>query len=46
VLRNMEPALDILEWWTVDFCFCPTTEKDAKDAVPFIKNVISEISRD
>jgi sugar phosphate isomerase/epimerase len=46
VLRNMEPALKILEWWTVDFCFCPTTEKDAKDAVPFIKNVISEISRD
>ena len=46
VLRNMEPALKNLEWWTVDFCFCPTTEKDAKDAVPFIKNVISEISRD
>jgi sugar phosphate isomerase/epimerase len=44
VFNSMEPVLDRLEWWTVDFCFCPTTDKDAKDAVGFIKNVINEIS--
>jgi sugar phosphate isomerase/epimerase len=43
VLGEMEPVLDGLEWWTVDFCFCPTTDKDAKNAVSFIKNVISQI---
>jgi len=43
VLGEMEPVLDELEWWTVDFCFCPTTDRDAKNAVGFIKNVISEI---
>ncbi|MHC4130466.1 MAG: sugar phosphate isomerase/epimerase family protein [Planctomycetota bacterium] len=44
VFSSMEPVLDRLEWWTVDFCFCPTTDKDAKDAVGFIKNVINEVS--
>lgn len=29
-------ALD-LAWWTVDFCFCPTTERDAATAVPFVR---------
>ena len=43
VLGEMEPVLGWLEWWTVDFCFCPTTDKDAKHAVGFIKNVISRI---
>ena len=23
-----------LPWWTVDFCFCPTTERDGRTAVP------------
>ncbi|MHC4457320.1 MAG: sugar phosphate isomerase/epimerase family protein [Planctomycetota bacterium] len=46
VLSAMEAALEGLEWWTVDFCFCPTTDKDAKHAVGFIKNVIGEISGD
>jgi sugar phosphate isomerase/epimerase len=43
VLGEMEDVLDNLEWWTVDFCFCPTTTTDAKNAVGFIKNVISRI---
>ncbi len=42
VLSALQPHLEGLEWWTVDFCFCPTTDKDAKHAVPFIKNILSE----
>jgi sugar phosphate isomerase/epimerase len=26
-----------LSWWTVDFCFCPTTERDAAAAVPYVR---------
>ena len=37
VLKVMQPTLEGLDWWCVDFCFCPTTEKDAKLAIPFIK---------
>jgi Sugar phosphate isomerases/epimerases len=28
-----------LEWWTVDFCFCPTTERDATLAVPIVRDL-------
>ena len=43
VLSVMKPTLEELEWWCVDFCFCPTTEKDAKLALPFIKNLVEQI---
>jgi sugar phosphate isomerase/epimerase len=26
-----------LPWWTIDFCFCPTTERDAVAAVPYVR---------
>ena len=35
--------LEKADWWTFDFCFCPTTEKDAKDAIPYIENIASQI---
>jgi len=25
------------DWWTCDFCFCPTTEEDGKKAIPFLQ---------
>jgi sugar phosphate isomerase/epimerase len=43
VLKVMKPTLEKLEWWCVDFCFCPTTEKDAKLAIPFIKNIVEQL---
>jgi sugar phosphate isomerase/epimerase len=43
VLTVMKPTLEKLEWWCVDFCFCPTTEKDAKLAIPFIKNIVDHL---
>jgi len=32
-------ALD-LPWWTVDFCFCPTTEEDGVKAVPYVRSLL------
>ncbi|CDR01192.1 sugar phosphate isomerase/epimerase family protein [Streptomyces iranensis] len=37
-------ALD-LDWWTVDFCFCPTTERDAATAVPFVRTLADRARR-
>jgi sugar phosphate isomerase/epimerase len=36
MLQALRPAIDGLEWWGIDFCFCPTTEQDARSAVPFV----------
>ena len=30
-----------LPWWTVDFCFCPTTETDGRLAVPFVQRLLA-----
>ena len=43
VLTAMKPILAPLEWWCVDFCFCPTTEVDARKAIPFLKTLIAEM---
>jgi len=43
VISVMKPTLEKLDWWCVDFCFCPTTEKDAKLAIPFIKKIVDQI---
>jgi sugar phosphate isomerase/epimerase len=39
VLAALRPALDALPWWGVDFCFCPTTEADARLAVPVVRSL-------
>jgi sugar phosphate isomerase/epimerase len=31
-----------LEWWTVDYCFCPTTEVDGRAAVPFVTALLEQ----
>ena len=39
VLAALSPSVRRLNWWTVDFCFCPTTERDAVTAVPFVRDL-------
>lgn len=41
VLTGLGPAVADLPWWTVDFCFCPTTERDAAAAVPYVRGLMS-----
>jgi sugar phosphate isomerase/epimerase len=43
-LEALKPSLDRLEWWTVDFCFCPTTERDGRKAVPFVRGLAEQVS--
>jgi len=43
VLRALEPAIDALDWWGIDFCFCATTEADAPKAVPFVRGLVREL---
>jgi sugar phosphate isomerase/epimerase len=44
VIKAMKGEVEHLPWWCFDFCFCPTTERDAKKAIPFVENVIIQIS--
>lgn len=43
VIRAMKNEVEELPWWCFDFCFCPTTEADAKKAIPFVENVIKQV---
>jgi hypothetical protein len=43
VLRNLRPALDRLPWWGIDFCFCATTERDGRTAVPFVRSLADAV---
>jgi sugar phosphate isomerase/epimerase len=45
VLQALEPTLRDIDWWGIDFCFCPTTERDARKAVPFVRGLIEAHSR-
>jgi sugar phosphate isomerase/epimerase len=40
VIDALGPAALRLPWWTIDFCYCPTTEEDGGAAVPFVNGVI------
>ncbi|MBW3095998.1 sugar phosphate isomerase/epimerase family protein [Pseudohoeflea coraliihabitans] len=39
----MKERLENAPYWTFDFCSCPTTEEDGKDAIPFIKKVVAQV---
>jgi sugar phosphate isomerase/epimerase len=39
VIEALGPAAPELDWWTVDFCFCETTERDAALAVPIVRDL-------
>lgn len=41
VLKSLAPIWDGLDWVCFDFCFCPTTEVDAKKAIPYVKNLLA-----
>ncbi|MEO0337820.1 MAG: sugar phosphate isomerase/epimerase family protein [Bacteroidota bacterium] len=43
VIEEIRDEVEPLDWWCFDFCFCPTTEEDAKKAIPFVENVIASI---
>jgi sugar phosphate isomerase/epimerase len=43
MLEALRPTLDGLAWWGIDFCFCPTTEQDARKAVPFVRRLAQEV---
>lgn len=40
VLSALAPIWDSLEWCCFDFCFCPTTERDAVRAIPFVRDLL------
>ena len=35
--------LEKAPYWTFDFCSCPTTDEDARDAIPFLKSVVEQV---
>ena len=43
LIEEIRDEVEPLPWWCFDFCFCPTTEEDAKKAIPFVENVIRQI---
>ena len=43
VLQEMKSDIEGLEWWCFDFCFCPTTEKDAKTAIQYVENLLNQL---
>jgi hypothetical protein len=43
VLQALRPAIDSLDWWGVDFCFCATTEADAPNAPPYVRSLAREL---
>lgn len=43
ILQGMKSDIESLEWWCFDFCFCPTTEKDAKIAISYVNNVLNQL---
>lgn len=44
VIGAIRAEVEPLEWWCFDFCFCPTTEVDGRKAIPFVENVIKQLS--
>jgi len=44
LIDAIKEEVEPLPWWCFDFCFCPSTEADAKKAIPFVENVISHIA--
>lgn len=40
VMETLGSAAYDLEWWTVDYCFWPNTERDGADGAPFVHELI------
>ena len=41
VLSALAPIWDGLDWCCFDFCFCPTTEVDARRAIPYVRELLA-----
>lgn len=44
VILAIETDLSPLTWWCFDFCFCPTTETDARKAIPYMRRCLEQIA--
>jgi sugar phosphate isomerase/epimerase len=44
VILALEPDLRPLTWWCFDFCFCPTTETDARKALPYMRTCLKQVA--
>ncbi len=42
-LNALRPTWQNSSWCCFDFCFCPTTEVDAKRAIPFVKQLLDNL---
>lgn len=40
VIAALDPVLWQMPWLGVDFCFCPTTEQAAREALPFLDRIL------
>jgi sugar phosphate isomerase/epimerase len=45
VMLAIEGDLRPLTWWCFDFCFCPTTEVDAREAIPYMRSCLQQLAR-
>lgn len=45
VILALQADLAPLAWWCFDFCFCPTTEVDAKKAIPYMRSRLERLAR-
>lgn len=41
LLRAVRDEVLSLPWWTVDFCFNPSTDKEGRRAVPYVRQLIA-----
>ena len=44
LLQTMRPDLERLKWWCFDFCFCSTTQRDARSAIAFMNAVVARLN--
>ena len=44
LILAIEADLRPLTWWCFDFCFCPTTEADARKAIPFMRSCLDQVA--
>lgn len=42
-LEALRPTWEQVDWVCFDFCFCPTTEVDARKAIPFVRDLLARL---
>ena len=42
-LSDTKDIFSQFDWWCFDFCFCPTTERDAPKAIEFVNQIVKQI---